>query len=390
MNNKVCIYNRANLREKKTMETSKRKFDHGDSDDSVTYKKVDAKPSNFSLFKNLQQQTDSPKTETATSSQPIMDGDLMHVGESKTGEKIMIKKYDFAWLRPENNGGDGVRVGVIGASGSGKTSTITMKALPKLADLGAWRIINPSEKSNAAYTPYVENGLIIHEDPDTETILPALYDFKARQIEMSEIWRIPGTTPRKYFRDPTGVLIIDDASEDQSLFTDKIFGWLYQNSRNANTIFFHLVQYAKTLCPKYRQQLSHLIFWRMPSPKEVKSIYNEFGGGFDNFEQFEDIYRKCTANGGCMIIWQACKSSKLEDRVFWFKNDFVAPTPYKVGAPWFRKLQRELFNPNFISPDTSRLNMTDEERAATVGKKKRKATTAIKSKPTKKSVFLIE
>jgi hypothetical protein len=117
-------------------------------------------------------------------------------------------------------------------------------------------------------------------------------------------------------------------------------------------LLIHLAQYQKTLCPKYRRQLSHLILFAIESQAELKSIFNEFGGNyFNGLDEFKHAHDIATEGDKCMIISIHNKSNKIEEKVFWFNN--VSPKekvkPQKLGAPWFQKLQKEYYNPEWIT-----------------------------------------
>lgn len=268
----------------------------------------------------------------------------------RVGDKIFLDKFNFDSIEPTH---EGLRLGFVGQSGSGKTTLLKNKILsnPNIARIPYWVIVNGSEKTNKAYAPFMYNPSFIQDDPKMANC--AIKNFQKRQELACDQWELDATCyPKTYYKDPRGGIIIDDCSADQKIFNDECWGWLYQNSRNCQAFCVHLVQYQKTLCPKYRRQLSHLFLYRVPSPHELEELYKEFGGKFgagkEGKEAFMLAHDIATADGKMLIIVIDVKKSKIEESIFWADLAFKQTTPYpKIGSKWFHKIQKEYYNPDW-------------------------------------------
>jgi hypothetical protein len=232
-------------------------------------------------------------------------------------------------------------------SGSGK-SRLMLEIMRENRDLSTWCIVNPSEKTNKMYQRYVPPG-VVHDSPDVDKILEVAYKFKKRQIKTCDAWTIPDSQPPSYYHDPRGAFILDDCQEDKKLYNDKIFGWLYCNSRNAHAHFFILVQYLYQLNKEHRKNLSHLFIFRVSSEDDYKTLYKEFGGAFSDcggFNLFKKVFAKATEDRRCLVLDLLSTSARFQDRVFWYKAEFHQPS-FTVGADWFITKCNEQYDKNW-------------------------------------------
>lgn len=277
-----------------------------------------------------------------------IDPDVKHLKVSadhlmRIGTKQYIYKFDPRVL---NTKIDGKRIGIIGASGSGKTRLV--KELMRIhREIPVWTIFNPSESGNHAYTPHVENGSIIHDNDDIKSLLQELAKFKKRQIKKCKDWTIPNTDPPQFDPDPSAALILDDMTQDAKIFNDPMFGWLFNISRNFKTWMVLMVQYVYIIPKKYRRQFSHLFLFAMSSGKDIKDIYMECAPMFKTYDDFKYAFTLATEKkGGSLVIDVLSQSSKIEEKVFWYHHEVSQP-PFKVGAEWFNKIVRHLYDPKW-------------------------------------------
>jgi energy-coupling factor transporter ATP-binding protein EcfA2 len=303
------------------------------------------------VIKNVDPDVKRLKTDT---------GDLMRISS-----KQYIFKYDPSDLHTRV---DGKRIGIVGASGSGK-SRLLLQLARFHKNIPAWCILNPSESANHMYEPYVENVSVIHERDDIKEMEKILMDFKKRQISRCKKWSVPNTDPVEFDPDPSVGLILDDLCSDTKLFNFPIFGWLYNNSRNFKVWVAFLVQYLFLFPKKYRRQFSHVFLFSMASIDDIKEAWKAFGGSFENFGDFKKAFKLATENRGTLVL-KMPPSNKIEESVFWYKHEMKQP-PFKLGAEWFNKQVRQKYNPNWED---------DLETANTVEKVKPEKKTKAKSK----------
>lgn len=296
---------------------------------------------------------------------------LLRISDSQ-----FIYRWDMKKFVPEK---DGKRVCVLGGSGSGK-SRFVVEAMRECANVPVWQVLNPSEPANPMYGPHLPCDGCVVDDQEPEKLLLPLYKLKVRQFKRCKEWRIPKSDPAQWKRDPSIGLIMDDISEDPSIYKDPIFRWLYANSRQFKVLSFHLIQHYAYLLNNYRRSVSHMVVFRQNSPKNIKTIYNDFFGMFETVEEFSRALEMATENFGCLVVDMLNPSSKIEDRVFWYRAQYKQPD-FIVGAEWWHKSVTKAYNENWYKEQNfeemvedmlpAKLKKQKEKEAAAASKKKK-------------------
>lgn len=341
--------------------------------------KNDLKEKKSKSKKDVSSKTKITKTKLAVKKRSrTVDPDVKRLGVAvpdnmlRVGNKQYIYRFDPKVL---NTKVDGKRIGIIGASGSGKTRLLLQILRQIHKEIPAWMIINPSEAGNHAYGPVVENEAIIHDNEDVKEILEDLRAFKERQVKCCKRWSIPGTDPIQYDPDPSAGLIVDDMAEDPKVFNDPIFGWLYRNSRNFKVWFAILVQYIYLINKNYRRQLSHIFLFAMSSNTDIKDAYKEFGSFFTKEGDFKQALLYATQNRGTLVIDVLKQTTKIEEKAFWYRHEKKQP-PFKIGSDWFNKHVKKKYDPNWEKKrdeeKRKRIEELEEITAAKQSKKRKK------------------
>ena len=62
---------------------------------------------------------------------------------------------------------------------------------------------------------------------------------------------------------------------------------------------------------------------------------------FSNFDDFEKVFAKCTANHCCLVMDNTTGSANIEDTIFWYKAKLSNNLPtFKLGKPIYWNLSR--------------------------------------------------
>jgi hypothetical protein len=269
-------------------------------------------------------QPQPPKPAPKPAPKPLEDDELLDIGN-----KVRIRKFPIA--ERINTTKDGKRILIVGGSGMGK-STVALDIVRYNKHIPVWMIVSPTEGRNHTFEPHFPKGCV----QDTLSI-EALNRFKKRQEKRCEDWQVPGSKdPIRYFRDPSGGIILDDVNVTAQLFKDEIFNWAYFNSRHDKVLWIQLTQYFMSVPISHRRNLSFLFCFRQNSAKEIKKIYDEFAGMFKKFSDFMTAMEICTADYRCMVIDCLNPSTKVQDRIFWYRAPRQQP-PFTAGADWFWK-----------------------------------------------------
>lgn len=276
---------------------------------------------------------------------PIVDPDV-HRTKVETPNLLRItndkyiKLFDLSRL---NTKVDGKRILLLGASGSGK-SCCAVHIARYHKDIPYWSIVNPSEDANHKWGRISQNPAGVNNCDDPDIWKTHIERFKERMIEANTKWSIPNTDPVEYVKDPTAALVLDDVCEDPKIFNDKIFNWLFFNSRNFRAWVLITVQYLNMFKKGLRRQFSHVFLSSIDSIKDKKDAHQDFAGMISDFGLFNYILNKATnLSGGWLVIDNNVKSSEIEDRVFFFQHEWTQP-PFVLGSEEFRKAQDMYYN----------------------------------------------
>jgi hypothetical protein len=279
-------------------------------------------------------QSDTKRARTSPRNVPQQDDETLDIGN-----KIRIKKFPMA--ERINTTKDGKRVLIVGGSGMGK-STVALDVVRFNKHIPVWMVVSPTEGRNHTFGPHFPQGCI----QDTLDI-GALHRFKDRQEKRCEDWQVKGSKdPIRYHKDPSGGIILDDVNVTSSLFKEEIFSWAYFNSRHDKVLWLQLTQYFMSVPIEHRRNLSFLICFRQNSPKEIKKIFDEFAGVFHKFTDFKKALEICTADFRCMVIDCLNPSTRIEDRIFWYRAPRNQP-PFKAGSSYFWREMEAAFDPDY-------------------------------------------
>lgn len=69
---------------------------------------------------------------------------------------------------------------------------------------------------------------------------------------------------------------------------------------------------------KYRRQMSHVFFFAISSINDLKEIWIDYGGVFENFSDFRRAFQMATEGGGTLVVRVLHQSSKIEEKVLIF------------------------------------------------------------------------
>lgn len=146
---------------------------------------------------------------------------------------------------------------------------------------------------------------------------------------------------------PNCVLVLDDCLGSLSeMRKDDNYRTIFVNGRHYKLDVIITSQYVLALTPLQRGNLDYIFLLLDNNQSNIKKYYEQFGGVFDNFNQFKKIYQKLTENYGCMVINNKIRSSRIEDCVFYYKVNMNQPhfNDFKICDNRYWNLQ--LPNPN--------------------------------------------
>ncbi|MDR3539351.1 MAG: hypothetical protein P4L69_00045 [Desulfosporosinus sp.] len=118
---------------------------------------------------------------------------------------------------------------------------------------------------------------------------------------------------------PTLLLFEDIGHLTPSIWKSKPMISTIYNGRWSKTYTFLMLQYLIELRKGFRGSIDIAVFTRESNAQIRKLIYENFGGCFASYAQFETVFFKCTENHKVMVIDCRANSYDITSNIFWYK-----------------------------------------------------------------------
>jgi hypothetical protein len=138
------------------------------------------------------------------------------------------------------------------------------------------------------------------------------YDIKIVENVLAKQYKLNNPLKKQTF------IVMHNCLYDEIWSRDKIMRTLFLNGRHLKTSFIISMQYPLGVPPVLRENIDHVFIFREPNTRCLDKLYDNYGGMFPTFELFCEIMDKLYDNY-CLVIDNTSRSTKLEDRVFWYK-----------------------------------------------------------------------
>lgn len=227
----------------------------------------------------------------------------------------------------------GSKITVIGKAGTGKSTMLKSLLYEKSAIFPIAMGMSGTEDSNQFLSSILPK-LFIYNNLDTEKIK----DFVKRQ-----------KYAKKYLKNPWGVLILDDVTDDPKIFNDTLFKGIYKNGRHWKLLFILSLQYCMDIKPDIRSNIDGTFLLRETNLRNRRSLWENYAGVIPDFGTFCELMDKLTDDYSALYIHNQSTSNKLEDCVFWYKAKPV-PDDFKLGCPDYWKFHNTRYNKDYVDP----------------------------------------
>lgn len=170
-------------------------------------------------------------------------------------------------------------------------------------------------------------------------------------------------------------IIVDDFGYDSKVMNSKRMLELYMNGRNYGLFVGVAVQYGTQFPKKLRNNVDVVFMFDERSRDGRVNLYKQFTNCFNSFDEFQEYMDACTQDGCAMVIDNTVKSTKVADKVFWYKPvyDLEPFTAGNQGYVAFDKIayctqeEHEAFNENFLNLSSSSSTSTNTNKNKETG-----------------------
>jgi hypothetical protein len=127
-------------------------------------------------------------------------------------------------------------------------------------------------------------------------------------------------------------IVLDDCFQDDKWSKDVGIRFLFMNGRCISTSCIFAMSYAMGMPPNLRGNIDYVFIFRESIMANRERIWRQYAMDiFSEFDTFCQVMDQCTLNFECLVIDKRSSSSKIEDRVFWYKAE-IHPDADAVGA----------------------------------------------------------
>lgn len=141
--------------------------------------------------------------------------------------------------------------------------------------------------------------------------------------------------------------IIDDASDDTSIYRNKVFGGLFKlGSQHWSQLFMLGMQYCIDMPPGIRKSVSYVAIFFEPEDNERKKLYNNFGGLAGTFQNFCKLMDELTGDYTCLVFKKRTQSHEKEENIFFYKTSQLKN--WKFGCKEYREWGDKRYNTKYV------------------------------------------
>jgi hypothetical protein len=153
----------------------------------------------------------------------------------------------------------------------------------------------------------------------------------------------------QHLHNPWAVLIIDDCTEDPTIFNKPLQVGLYKKGRHWSLMYILALQYAMDIRPNIRTSIDGIFILREPLLKNRRTLYENYASVIPDFEMFCTLMDQLTDNYMSMYIHNFTTSNNWQDCVFWYKAK-PPPDEWKFGCSEYWEFHRSRYNEEYSEP----------------------------------------
>lgn len=252
--------------------------------------------------------------------------------------EINIRELDVDIIAPSKANMDkpdqgGSKIVIIGKPGTGKTTLITSLMYEKSDIFPVGIVMSGTEDSNGHF----------------KKIVPSSFVFNTCDVKKIEEFIMRQKIAKKHLKNPWGMLLLDDCTDDPKIFNSKIFGALYKNGRHWKMLFILSLQYCMDIKPVIRNSIDGTFILRESSLRNRKVLWENYAGIIPDFKTFCTIMDGITGDYTALYISNQINSTRWQDNVFWYKAKPVPPN-FRFGAKDLWAYHKQRYDPNYRDP----------------------------------------
>lgn len=231
----------------------------------------------------------------------------------------------------------GSKIVVIGKPNTGKSTLIANLLYSKKHMIPAGMVMSGTEDTNHFYTK----------------IFPSTFVYNSYDEEQVTKFIKRQKLAKQHLANPWAVLIIDDCTDNPSIFRKPLQNGIYKKGRHWSMWYILSLQYSMDVPPAIRTNVDGVFILREPLIKNRENIYKNYAGIIPDFKLFCDILDQITDDHTALYIHNTTTSNNWQECVFWYKPDYeIARRGFEFGSEDFWSFHYSRYNPEYVEPIT--------------------------------------
>jgi len=183
------------------------------------------------------------------------------------------------------------------------------------------------------------------------SVLPSTFVFNNYDEAQVEKFIKRQKIAKDHLENPWAVIILDDCTDDPSLFRKPLQNGMYKRGRHWKMWYILSLQYGMDVRPVIRTNVDGVFILREPNMRNRRVMYENYASVIPDFKLFCDILDQITNDYTALYIHNATKSNDWRDCVFWYKAKQI-PKDFKFGCDDYWNFHYQRYNPEYVDPIT--------------------------------------
>jgi hypothetical protein len=238
--------------------------------------------------------------------------------------------HEFPLHEMEHNS----KIVIIGKPATGKSTVIRdiVKAFRHRFPVA--KIFSGTEENNHFYSEMFPD-MYIHSDYSEKE----MEDFAKRQK----------LAMRNNPTNASGMLILDDCSDDPKFFHRPLFQKFYKNGRQWDMMFILALQYGMDIRPVIRTNVDYVFLFREPNERNRVALHKNYAGITGSYQDFCDLMDQLTEDFTAIVIANRKQSNNLSECVYYYKAR-IHPDEFKFGSTEYNQWAEQRYNKDYVPP----------------------------------------
>ena len=178
-------------------------------------------------------------------------------------------------------------------------------------------------------------------------IMPSTFVFNTYDEVQLEKFIQRQKIAREHLDNPWAVVILDDCTDDPSLFRKPLQNGMYKRGRHWKMWYILSLQYGMDVRPVIRTNIDGVFILREPNMRNRKVMYENYASIIPDFKLFCDILDQMTSDYTALYIHNASKTNDWKECVFWYKAKPI-PQGFRFGCDDYWIYHDQRYNPEYV------------------------------------------